>query len=84
MAFHRRKLIFWIQQFILLVHNFLETEIHTKPTDTHQYLLPSSCYPRRIIKNIPRSLALCIKKVCSALAFFDKPAAQLTTYLILR
>ena len=67
-----------------LVDNSLETEIYTKPTDTHQYLLPSSCHSRHIIKNIPRSLALRIRRVCSTSAFFDKHAAQLTTYLILR
>ena len=67
-----------------LVDNFLETEICTKSTDTHQYLLSSSCHPRHIIKNIPKSLALRIRRVCSTSAFFDKHAAQLTTYLILR
>ena len=69
---------------VYLVDYSLETEIYTKPTDTHQYLLPSSCHPRHIIKNIPRSLALRIRRVCSTSAFFDKHAAQLTAYLILR
>ena len=67
-----------------LVDNSLETETYTKPTDTHQYLLPSSCHPRHIIKNIPRSLALRIRRACSTSAFFDKHAAHLAIYLILR
>ena len=36
-----------------LVDNSLETKIYTKPTDTHQYLFPSSCHPHHIIKDIP-------------------------------
>ena len=63
-----------------LVDNSLETEMYTKPTDTHQYLLPFSPYHQKL----PRSLALRIRRVCSTSAYFDKHAAQLTTYLILR
>ena len=48
-----------------LVDNSLETEIYTKPTDIHQYLLPSFCHTRHIIKNIPRNSALRIRRVCS-------------------
>ena len=65
-------------------HDHLQTEIYTKPTDAHQYLLPSSCHPRHVIKNIPKSLALRIRRVCSITAYFEKHAAQLTTYLVSR
>ena len=34
------------------------TDLNTKPTDTHQYLLPTSCHPKHYCKNIPYSLAL--------------------------
>ena len=68
---------------VYLVDNSLETEIYLKPLNTHQYLLPSSCHPRHIIKNIPRSLVLCIRRVCSTSPFFDKHTSQLKTYLIL-
>ena len=69
---------------VYLVDNSLETKIYTKLTDTHRYLLPSSCHLRHIIRNIPKSLAFHIRRVCSTSAFFDKHAVQLTTYLILR
>ena len=27
-----------------VINNHIETELYTKPTDTHRYLLPSSCH----------------------------------------
>ena len=62
----------------------MESELYTKPTDTHHYLLPGSCHPRHIIKNIPKSLALRIKCVCFTAAYFEKLAACLTSYLVSR
>ena len=38
-----------------LINNRIKTELYTKPTNTHQYLLPSSCHPCHIIKNMPKS-----------------------------
>ena len=67
-----------------LINNHIETELYRKPTDTHQYLFPSSCHPRCIIKNIPKSLALRIKCICSTTAYFEKHAACLTSYLVSR
>ena len=67
-----------------LMNNHIETELYTKPTDTHQYLLPSSCHPHHIIKNIPKSLALRIKRICFTTAYFEKHAACLTSYLVSR
>ena len=63
-----------------LINYHIETELYTKPTDTHQYLLHSSCYPCHIIKNIPKSLALHIKCICSTTADFKKHAACLSSY----
>ena len=64
-----------------LINNEIETELYTKHNDTHQYLLPSSCH---IIKNIPKSLAPRIKRICSTIAYFEKHAACLTSYLVSR
>ena len=36
----------------------VETDLYTKPTDKHQYLLQSTCHPRHTKRAIPFSLAL--------------------------
>ena len=38
-------------------NNFIETPLYTKPGKVCQYLLPSSCHPAHITRNIPFSLA---------------------------
>ena len=69
---------------IHLTNNRLEAEICTKPTDTHQYLFPSSCHPRHVIKNIPKSLALRIRRVCFTDAYFEKHAVSGATRIFVR
>ena len=48
-----------------LVGNNFDVDLYTKPTDTHQYLLPSSCHPKHCRRNVPYSLALRIRRICS-------------------
>ena len=43
----------------------IETDLYVKPTDIHQYLLPSSCHPRHCKESIPYSQALRLKRICS-------------------
>ena len=41
------------------------TDLHKKETDRNMYLLPSSCHPPTVTKNIPFSLCLRIVRICS-------------------
>ena len=41
-----------------LVGDTISVDLYTKPTDTHQCLLPTSCYLKHCCKNAPYSLAL--------------------------
>ena len=43
----------------------LSTDLYSIPTDTNQYLLPSSCHPPGVTKSIPYSQALRIRRICS-------------------
>ena len=43
----------------------LITDLYKKPTDRCQYLLPSSCHPSHITKNIPYNLAYRLLRICS-------------------
>nr|XP_039263152.1 uncharacterized protein LOC120339139 [Styela clava] len=67
-----------------IMDNKLETEIYTKDTDSHQYLLPSSCHPKHITANIPKGLFIRIRRSCSNVEFFDKHAGIMKRYLMQR
>ena len=61
----------------------ISTDLYTKPTDKHQHLLYLSCHPLHT-KAFPFSLALRLRRICSADETFDLRAAQLTTYVLKR
>ena len=43
----------------------LLTDLHTKPTDTHQYLHSTLCHPFYCTKSIPYSQTLRLSRICS-------------------
>ena len=51
--------------FILLKHRKLRTTLFTKPTDSHFYLNTSSCYPSRVLKNIPTEQFIWLQRIYS-------------------
>ena len=62
----------------------IQTDLHTKPTDKHQYLLKSSCHPAHTKRIIPFSLALRLRRICSTDHFFNKRCYELINFLALR
>ena len=62
----------------------IQTDLHTKPTDKHQYLLISSCHPNHTKRTIPFSLALRLRRICSTDTFFDQGCKELIAYLVKR
>ena len=64
-----------------LVGNSMNVDLYTKPTDTHQYLLPSSCHPKHCSRNVPYSLALRIRRICSNPDTFESRATELSDQL---
>ena len=42
------------------------TDLYTKPTDTHLYLVPTSCHPGSVKKSIAYSQAIRILSICSS------------------
>ena len=59
----------------------IPTDLHTKPTDTHQYLLKTSCHPAHTKRTIPFSLALRLRRICSTDVFFSKRCQELINFL---
>ena len=62
----------------------IETDLYVKPTDSHQYLLSSSCHPFYCKKGIPYSQALRLNRFCSKNELFDKRCNGLEKYLLER
>ena len=52
-------------------------DLYTKPTDTH----PSSCRPKHCSRNVPYSLALRIRRVCSNQDTSESKATELSGLL---
>ena len=50
---------------INIITNSLTFKLYTKPTNTFSYLLNSSNHPKSIFQNIPKSLFIRIRRICS-------------------
>ena len=59
----------------------LFTDLYSKPTDTNQYLLPSSCHPPHVTKSMPYSQALRIRRICFTDKSLKKRLGQLRYHL---
>ena len=67
---------------VSITEGIIETGLYVKPTDSHQYLLSSSCHPFYCKKGIPYSQALRLNRTCSNNKFFDKRCNDLEKYLL--
>ena len=57
------------------------TDLYNKPMDTHHYLLPTSCHQKHCCKNIPYSLTLRLRRICSDSNTFKLRAKEKTNQL---
>ena len=66
---------------VSIAEGMIETGLNVKATDSHQYLLSSSCYPFDYKKGIPYNQALRLNSICSNNEFFDKICNDLEKYI---
>ena len=69
---------------IKLIDGELKTDLFVKPTDTHQFLDPTSSHPYHCKKGIPYSQALRLNRICSDNENFDKRCNDLEKWLMER
>ena len=62
----------------------IELSLHTKPTDSHLYLMPSSCHPPHTFKGVPKGLATRVRRICSSGSEFEKQSKLLKSHLCKR
>ena len=64
-----------------LIDGNIEFSLHTKPTDSHLYLMPSSCHPPHTFKGVPKGLTTRVRRICSSTAIFQEQSQLLKTNL---
>ena len=67
---------------VKLIQGVITTTVYSKPTDSHLYLNSNSNHPRHVIRNIPRSQFLRLKRICSNHADFVKKSSTYAHYFI--
>ena len=55
-----------------------------KDTGSFTYVLPSTCFPKNNIENIPKGVALRLRRICYSEEKFEKHSAEYQNYLIAR
>ena len=68
---YSKKEVNFLDVHIKLINGELKTNLFVKPTDTHQFLDPTSCHPYHY-KEIPYSQALRLNRICSDNENFDR------------
>lgn len=63
---------------------YIKTTLFTKPGKKCTYLSPNSCHPRHVTENIPYSLALRLKRICSYHGDFLLELSKLKDLLLSR
>ena len=69
---------------VSLKDGLIETDLYTKPTDKHQYLLISSCHPPHTKRSIPYRLALRLRRICFNYHTYKQRSQELMNYLVNR
>ena len=71
-AEYSKEAIIFLDVNVRLLEGELMTDLFVKPTDTHQFLYPSSSHPYHCKKGIPYSQALRLNRICSDIESFNK------------
>ena len=77
-----KRSINFLDVMVSIAEGIMETELYVKPTDSHQYILSSSCHPFYCKKGILYSQALRLYRIFSDNGFFDKICNGLEKYLL--
>ena len=62
----------------------ISADVFSKTTDSFTYVLPSTCFPKSSIENIPRGVALRLRRICDSDEKFNKRSEEYQNYFIAR
>ena len=60
----------------------IAVDVFAKPINNFAYVLPTSCYPRKSLNNIPHGITLLLRRICDTDEKFNSRAAKYKNYLI--
>ena len=78
---HSSTSIAFLDTTVYIKDGKISTDVYVKTSDTHQYLLSSSCHPHHTKRSIPYSLALRLLRICSDDTAFHKRCDEITEHL---
>ena len=55
-----------------IVTGKISVYVFSKPTNSFTYILPSTCYPNRNIRNVPKGIALRLRRICDSDEKYDE------------
>ena len=64
--------------------NKITIDVFSKPTNSFTYVMPSACYASSNINNVPRGIALKLKRICDSDEKFTVRSNEYKNYLIAR
>ena len=67
-----------------MVNGKISVDVFSKPTNSFTYVLPSNCYPNRNIRNVPKGIALRLRRICDSDEKYDERSEEHQKYLIAR
>ena len=73
-VFYSQDTVNFLDCTVRIKNGEFETELYTKDTDAHLYLLSSSCRPKDTIKTIPKGQFIRIRRICSSIDLYWKHA----------
>ena len=49
-----------------MVNGKISVDVLSKPINSFTYVLSSTCYPNRNIKNVPKNIAVRLRRICDS------------------
>ena len=65
-----------------IVEGKVNVDVYSKPTNSFTYVLPSTCYPYKNIRNIPKGIALRLRRICDNDEKYNQRYSEYQNYLI--
>ena len=62
----------------------MSVDVFSKATNSFTYVLPSTCFPKSNIQNIPKGVALRLRRICDSDDKFEKRSKEYQNYFIAR